>query len=47
MKKYIVELTSEERSGLQTMVKKGTSAAYKIKHAHILLNTDQGPEGPG
>lgn len=45
-KKYVVELTSEERSELQAMVKKGKAAAYKIKHAHILLNTDQGPEGP-
>jgi transposase len=47
MKKYLVELTSEERSGLQMMVTKGKAAAYKIKHAHILLNADQGPEGPG
>jgi transposase len=46
-KKYIVELTSEEHSELQRMVKKGKAAAYKIKHAHILLNADQGSEGPG
>jgi len=46
-KKYIVELTSEERSELEAMVKKGKAAAYKIKHAHVLLNADQGPEGPG
>lgn len=45
-KKYIVELTSEERSELEAMVKKGKAAAYKIKHAHVLLNADQGPEGP-
>ena len=45
-KKYIVELTSEERSKLQAMVKKGKGAAYKIKHAHILLNAEQGPQGP-
>ena len=44
-KKYIVELTSEERSKLQEIVKKGKAAAYKIKHAHILLNADQGPQG--
>jgi transposase len=47
MKKYIVELTSEERCALQAMVKKGKTAAYKIRHAHILLNADQGPEGAG
>ena len=46
-KKYIVELTSEERCELQAMVKKGKAAAYKIKHAHILLNADQVPEGAG
>ena len=46
-KKYIVELTSLERYELQAMVKKGKAAAYKIKHAHILLNADQGPEGAG
>lgn len=46
-KKYIVELTGEERSRLKRMVKKGRAAAYKIKHAHILLKADQGPEGPG
>lgn len=45
-KKYVVELTSEDRSKLQAMVKKGKAAAYKIKHAHILLNADQGLEGP-
>ena len=44
-KKYIVKLTSEERGELQAMVKKGKAAAYKIKHSHILLNADQGPEG--
>jgi transposase len=46
-KKYIVELTSEERSKLQAMVRKGKAAAYRIKHAHILLTADQGPDGPG
>ena len=46
-KKYIVELTSEERSKLKAMVKKGKASAYKIKHAHILLKADQCPEGAG
>ncbi len=46
-KKYIVELTSEERSKLKAMVKKGKTAAYKIKHAHILRKADEGPEGAG
>ena len=40
-KQYIVELTSEERTYLEALVGKGKPApAYKIKHAHILLNVD-------
>ena len=46
-KKYMVELTGNERSQLQALVQKGKAAAYKIKHAHILLQADQGPEGLG
>jgi transposase len=45
MKKYIVELTTEERSRLQTLVGKGLS--HQRKHAQMLLKADQGPEGPG
>jgi len=43
-KKYVVRLTSEEREDLQAMVRKGKTAAYKIKHANILLAADV--EGP-
>ena len=39
-KKYIVRLTSEERSELNNLVKKGETAAYRIKHANILLAVD-------
>lgn len=39
-KKYIVRLTDEERSMLQEVISKGTRAAYKIKHANILLKAD-------
>ena len=46
-KKYIVELTGNERSQLQALVQKGKAATYKIKHAHILLKADQGLEGMG
>jgi len=45
MKKYIVRLTADEREGLQQMVSKGRGAAYKIKHANILLLADA--DGPG
>jgi hypothetical protein len=46
MKKYIVELTSEERSGLENIVKAERMAAHKRRHARILLKADQGPQGP-
>ena len=39
-KKYIVRLTEEERETLKAIISKGTSAAYRIKHAHILLKAD-------
>ena len=43
-KKYIVRLTAEERKHLENIVSKGKRAAYKIKHANILLKTDA--DGP-
>ena len=39
-KKYLVRLSKSERSLLREMVRKGKSAAYKIKHANILLKVD-------
>jgi len=47
MKKYIVELTSEERKQLQQLVKKGKVAGYKIRHAQMLLKAEQGNKDPG
>ena len=47
MKKYIAELTVEERTQLGKLVKKGKVAGYKIRHAQILLKADQGKHGPG
>lgn len=44
-KKYIVRLTTAERQKLQQMVSKGRAAAYRIKHANILLLADA--DGPG
>jgi len=46
-KKYVVELTTEERQQLEGMVKKGKALARKIQHAQILLKADQGVLGPG
>jgi len=43
-KRYVVRLTDEERRRLREMVSKGRAAAYRIKHANILLNVDA--DGP-
>ena len=45
--KYIVTLTSEERQELLQLVRKGEAAAYKIKHANILLASDENRCGSG
>ena len=39
-KKYIVRLSDEERGQLTELTRKGHVAAYKIRHAHILLKAD-------
>jgi len=44
-KKYIVRLTDQERQELKDLVSKGRAAAYKIRHANILLLADA--DGPG
>ena len=46
-KKYIVELTSKERSFLKSVVEAPRMAAHKRRHAQMLLKADEGPEGPG
>ena len=46
-KKYVVRLTSEERGTLQRLASVGKAAARKILHARILLQADEGPDGPG
>lgn len=46
-KKYIVTLTSEERSYLRGLISKGKTAALNQRYTRILLKTDQGPEGKG
>jgi len=45
VKKYIVRLSEEEREWLQAFITKGKAAAYKIKHANIVLKADA--DGPG
>ncbi len=46
MKKYIVELTTEERSQLGQIIQAERMAAHKRRHARMLLKLDQGPHGP-
>ena len=46
-KKYVVELTTEERSQFQAIVRAERMAAHKRRHAQMLLKVDQGVEGPG
>jgi hypothetical protein len=42
--KYVVTLTPKERKALLDLVGKGEAAAYKIKHANILLASDENGE---
>lgn len=44
-KKYIVELTDDERNALKEVVKKLKGTSQKVKRANILLKADVG--GPG
>ncbi len=46
-KKYVVELSGEEREHLGTVISKGKAAARTILKARILLKADQGPLGEG
>ncbi len=45
MKKYVVELTIEERKQLEKLINRGKVQGYKIQHAQVLLKTDQGKHG--
>jgi hypothetical protein len=45
MKKYIVWLDAGERTRLKQLVGAGKTAAYRIRHANILLAVDQSEEG--
>ena len=46
-KKYVVELSEEERAGLRTLIGSGTAPARTLTHARILLKATQGEAGPG
>lgn len=47
MKKWIVRLEPEERERLKRLVRVGKAAAYKIRHANLLLAVDEAHEGRG
>lgn len=47
MKRYVVELTREERRDLRGLAKAGKNAAFRIQRANILLKVDEGKHGPG
>ncbi len=47
MKKFIVELTEQERTQLKNIVDANRMAAHKRRHAQMLLKADQGEHGPG
>ena len=44
-KRYVVKLTAEERDQLTDMLKRGREAAYRRRHAEILLLVDEGDHG--
>jgi len=41
-KKYVVKLTAEERSELETLIRKGKAARWKVQRAQAVLAFDQG-----
>jgi transposase len=45
-KRYVVKLSSEERKQLEGLIKRGREAAYRRRHAQVLLLVDEGEQGP-
>ena len=45
-KKYVLKLSADERAALDSLTRKGTTAARKIQKARALLLSDQGEHGP-
>jgi transposase len=46
-KKYLVTLTPDERTHLDTLLRKGKASALVLTRARILLKADQADGGPG
>jgi len=45
-KRYVVKLTLDERARLEGLIKRGREAAYRRRHAEVLLLVDEGQHGP-
>jgi len=45
-KRFVVKLTSDERDRLEGLIKRGREAAYRRRHAEVLLLVDEGEQGP-
>ncbi len=46
-RRYVVTLTAAERTQLRGIVQTGREQAFRRRRAHILLQVDAGPWGPG
>jgi transposase len=46
-KKYVVQLSREERERCLELIRSGMAPARTVMHARVLLKVDTGPEGPG
>ena len=44
--RFVVRLSAEERAQLEGLLKRGKAAAYKRRHAQVLLKADEGELGP-
>lgn len=45
-KRFVVKLTLGERSQLKGLIRRGREAAYRRRHAEVLLLVDEGEHGP-
>ena len=45
-RKYVLQLTEDEREWLEGIVRTGKSGAWKIRHANAFLKMDRGEQGP-
>jgi hypothetical protein len=46
-KRYVVELSPEQRARCSELIRSGAAPARTLTHARVLLKTDSGAEGPG